>query len=99
MVLRAFQYSQPSNPGPDNAYAIKIRSNNFAGSNIPTQSFEGANVLSSNQNPSTPLNEKILGAAQTPTNLDGSTPPKLKREQILGGGGPSGPPLTPENIF
>jgi hypothetical protein len=74
-------------------------SNNFAGSNIPAQSFEGENVLSSNQNPSTPLKEKILGAAQTPTNLDGSTPPKLKREQILGGGGPSGPSLTPENIF
>lgn len=59
--------------------------NNFANSNpAQTGTFTGFDAF----NP-----------AQTPTNLNGSTPPKLKREQILGFGGPPGPPLAPENIF
>jgi hypothetical protein len=71
--------------------------------NFPTppgpQAFTGTNVLESNQNPTTPLTpDKVLDAAQTPTNRDGSEPPKLKREQILGEGGAPGP-LAPDNIF
>jgi len=85
-----------SNPNPTTPLKPD---NNFSTPPGP-QIFTGTNVLDSTQNPTDKLTpNKVLSAGQTPTNRDGSEPPKLKREQILGDGAAPGPSLTPDNIF
>ncbi len=92
--------NQPTNRDGNTPFPLKSVNPLESNQNPQTQ-LKPDNTFS-NSNPSTPgtfVGNEIFSTAQTPTNLNGSEPPKLKREQILGSGGPPGPPLTPENIF
>jgi hypothetical protein len=79
---------------PDN-----LKASNSLGRGADAQPFTRTDIIGSGPTETSLKTEKILPAAYQPTNRDGSQPPVLAKNNILGGGGPPGPVLTSENIF